>query len=171
MHTAAPRKRLRFGFYALLCCSAVSCSDSVPKTSACRNLVYKDKDQGLTRQEYLPCAGEMVAVLDELEPRTRAALTGDSKARTEGEASLRQLQSLMRVAGGRNLLERWNDRALTNLNVDINNAVTHYQAFYLVRILDDSHPYAAQSRSAAEAELTGASRRSEEARNLYRRLR
>jgi hypothetical protein len=112
-----------------------------------------------------------VAVLDELEPRTRAAFTGDSKARTEGEASLRQLQSLMRVAGGRNLLERWNDRALTNLNVDINNAVTHYQAFYLVRILDDSHPYAAQSRSAAEAELTGASRRSEEARNLYRRLR
>ena len=168
MHTAAPRRRLRFAIHTLLCCCAISCSDTVPDSSACRNLVYKD--QGLTRTEYLPCAGEMMAVLDELEPQARAALKGDSQARADGEASLRRLQSLMRVAGGRNLLERWSDRALTDLNVDINNAVTHYQAFYMVRILDESHPYAAQSRTAAEAELTGASRRYEEARSLYRRL-
>jgi hypothetical protein len=168
MHTAAPRKRLRLAIHALLCCCAISCSGTVPDNSACRNLVYKD--QGLTRKEYLPCAGEMMAVLDELEPQARAALGGDGKARADGEASLHRVQSLMRVAGGRNLLERWNDRALTDLNVDINNAVTHYQAFYMVRILDESHPYAAQSRSAAEAELAGASRRHEEARSLYRRL-
>jgi hypothetical protein len=168
MNMAAPRKHWRFAIHTLLCCCAIACSDAVPDSSACRNLVYKD--QGLTRKEYLPCAGEMMAVLDELEPRTRAAFRGDSKARADGEASLHRLQSLMRVAGGRNLLERWNDRSLTDLNVDINNAVTHYQAFYMVRILAESHPYAAQSRTAAEAELTGASRRYEEARSLYRRL-
>lgn len=77
----------------------------------------------------------------------------------------------MKAAGGRNLLERWRDTTLTDLNLDIHNAVTKYQAFYMVRILDPPHPYAAKTREAAESELSGATRRYEEARSLYRRLR
>jgi len=82
-----------------------------------------------------------------------------------------RVNALMKAAGGRNLLERWQDRALTDLNVRINNAVTHYEAFYMVRILDEPNQFAAQSREAAAAELDGAARRHEEARSLYRRLR
>jgi hypothetical protein len=113
----------------------------------------------------------MIAALDELAPQSQAALRGDQKARQEGEATLGRLKSLIKTAGGRKLLERWKDQALTDLNVDISNAVTKYDAFYMVRILEPSHPYSAKSREAAEAELSGATRRYEEARSLYRRLR
>jgi hypothetical protein len=148
---------------------AAGCSEAVADTSACRNLVYKET--GLSRKEYLPCAGEMIAALDELAPQSQAAWRGDQKARSNGHATLRRLLGLMKAAGGRNLLERWGDTALTDLNVDIHNAVTKYQAFYMVRILDPPHPYAAKTREAAESELSGATRRYEEARSLYRRLR
>jgi hypothetical protein len=119
----------------------------------------------------MPCAGEMIAALDELVPQAEAAFNGDSEARSKGRATLRRLEALMNAAGGRNLLERWDDRALTSLNVTINNAVTHYEAFYMVRILDEPHEFAAKTREAAEAELRSAVRRSEEASARYRRLR
>jgi hypothetical protein len=145
------------------------CSQPVAESSACRNLV--PTEAGLSRTEYLPCAGEMLAALDEVATHSQAAARGDQKARVDGEAALGRVKSLMAAAGGRLLLERWRDTALTDLNVDINNAVTKYEAFYMVRILDPSHPFAAKSREAAAAELQGATRRHEEARGLYRRLR
>jgi hypothetical protein len=74
----------------------------------------------------------------------------------------------MDAAGGRNLLERWDDRALTDLNVKISNAVTHYEAFYMVRVTEDQ--FAAQTREAAAVELRAASQRYGEARSSYRRL-
>jgi len=40
----------------------------------------------------------------------------------------------------------------------------------MVRILDATSPYAAQSRQAAESELSGAKSAYEDARRLYRRL-
>jgi DNA uptake protein ComE-like DNA-binding protein len=76
----------------------------------------------------------------------------------------------MNAAGGRNLLERWSDRALMDFNVDVNNAITHYEAFYMVRILDGTSQLATQSQDAARAEANAASRRADEAMNLYRRL-
>lgn len=146
-----------------------ACGDSLEATSACRNLVYKES--GLSRAEYLPCAGEIMAALGELEAHTQAAFKGDSAARADGQAALRRVSSLMNAAGGRNLLERWDDKALTDLNIDINNAVSHYQAFYWVRIIEEPDPRAAKTRSAAEAEMLGASRNYEEARRTYRHLR
>jgi hypothetical protein len=74
-------------------------------------------------------------------------------------------------AGGRKLLDRWKGAALTDLNLDIHNAATKYQAFYMVRIAQPPDRFAAQTRDAAEAELSGATRRYEDARSLYRRLR
>jgi DNA uptake protein ComE-like DNA-binding protein len=81
------------------------------------------------------------------------------------------VKGLMQAAGGRKLLDRWRDRALMDLNVDINNAVTHYQAFYMVRNIDEPDSRAALTRQAAEAELNGAQRRYNEARGSYRGLR
>lgn len=143
-------------------CTAAAVADS----SACRNLEYKNG--GVERAQYLPCAAEMIAVLDDLDRQTKAALDGDARARTEGQASVRRVMALMSAAGGLQLLERWPDRALTDLNLDISNAVTKYQAFYMIRILDNQ--FAKDSRAAAEAEYQGATRRYEEARRLFRRL-
>jgi hypothetical protein len=168
MHTAALLLRI-FGLL-MVGGLAIACGESVAASSACRNLVY-DGDQGVARKEYLPCAGEMMAVLDELDAQTAAAFKGDSGARAEGQASLRKVKGLMQAAGGRKLLDRWRDRALMDLNVDINNAVTHYQAFYMVRIIDEPDSRAALTRQAAEAELNGAQRRYNEARGSYRGLR
>ena len=104
----------------------------VPSDSGCRNLVYKE--EGLSRSEYLPCAREIVAALDELARLSDLASRGDEQARSDGRASCAARHALMKSAGGRNLLERWDDRALTDLNMKISNAVTHFDAFYMVRV-------------------------------------
>jgi hypothetical protein len=149
----------------LLLLFATACGGEVRSDNACGKLVYTDA--GVARADYLPCAGEMIAALDTLAPQATAALGGDARARSDGQSTLRRVHALMRAAGGRKLLDRWSDRPLTDLNLHISNAVTKYDAFYMVRILDATSPYAAQSRQAAESELTSAS---EDARRLYRRL-
>lgn len=146
----------------------VACGGDVPADSACTKLVYKEG--GVPRAEYLPCAGEMMAALDELAPQASAAMRGDRRARSNGQATLRRVRALMRAAGGRNLLERWSDRNLTSLNMQISNAVTKYDAFYMIRILDEPNPYAAKSRRAAESELSGAQSAYADAQRIYRRL-
>jgi hypothetical protein len=146
----------------------IACASDVPSDSACRNLVYKE--EGLSRSEYLPCAGEIVAALDELERQSEAASRGDRKARADGRATLTRVNALMKAAGGRNLLERWEDRALTNLNVSISNAVTHYAAFYMVRVVEEPDQFAAQTRQAAQAELRAATQKHQQARGYYRRI-
>ena len=168
MHILAQQRRraITLCFVPLI---VAACASDVPSDSGCLNLVYKE--QGLTRSEYLPCAGEIVAALDELERQSEAAHGGDRQARSEGRATLARVKALMRAAGGRNLLERWQDRALTDLNLKINNAVTHYEAFYMSRILEEPNQFAAQTREAAQVELRAAVRRHEEARGYYRRLR
>ena len=147
---------------------ATACGGDVPSDSACGKLVYTDA--GVARADYLPCAGEMITALDALAPQATAALGGDAQARSDGQSTLRRVHGLMRAAGGRKLLDRWSDRPLTDLNLHISNAVTKYHAFYMVRILDATSPYAAQSRQAAESELSGAKSAYEDARRLYRRL-
>lgn len=147
---------------------ATACGGDVPSDSACGKLVYTDA--GVARADFLPCAGEMIAALDELAPQATAALGGDAQARSDGQATLRRLHALRQAAGGRKLLDRWSDRPLTDLNLHISNAATKYDAFYMIRILDASSPYAAQSRQAAESELSGAKSAYDDARGLYRRL-
>ena len=146
---------------------AAGCNDTA-SGSTCSTLAYDES--GPTRSEYLPCAGEMIAALDELEARSREASKGDEQARAAGRTSLRRLIGLMKAAGGLKMLDRWQDRPLTDLNLNIHNAATKYQAFYMVRILEEPNPFAAQSREAAASELSGATSRSENARSLYRSL-
>ena len=161
-----PRCVLVLGCWVAL---VAGCAASgVPSNSACRDLEY-DK-AGPSRAQFLPCAGEMVAVLEELDPQVQAAASGDPQARSKGQDSVRRLRALMNAAGGRKLLERWNDESLMDFNLDINNAMTHYEAFYMVRIVDGTSPTATHSQDAARAEANAASRRADEAINVYRGL-
>jgi hypothetical protein len=112
----------------------------------------------------------MVAVLEQLDSQVPAALKGDRQARSLVQAQVQELRALMNAAGGRKLLERWRDSGLTDFNMAVNNAITHYEAFSLVRIPDDTNPYAGQAREAARNEADAARRRGDEARRLYRRL-
>jgi hypothetical protein len=166
MHTFAHRRRHLLALCVIAVISS-ACNSEVPKDSRCRNLVYKE--DGLSRSEYLPCAGEIVAALDELGRQSEAAARGDRQARSDGETTLSRVNALMNAAGGRNLLEL-EDRTLGNLNLRISNAVTSYTAFYMVRILEEPNQFAAQTRRAAAAELSAAMRSHEEAHGSYRRL-
>ena len=167
MHTFARQWRHVITI-SLIPLMAAACGSDLPADSRCRNLEYKD--YGLSRAEYMPCAGEIVAALDELGRQSEAASRGDQGARSEGRAALSRVNALMAAAGGRNLLERWQDRGLTNLNLAISNAVTSYQAFYMVRVLEEPNQFAEQSRQAAASELSKAMRNHDEARGYYRRL-
>lgn len=169
--TTMSRARRQRVVAALICLSAAAgfaCSEVVAESSACRNLVYKNGE--VPREQYVPCAGEMISALDELNRQTEAALGGDRQERSDGQSTLNRVIALMKAAGGRQLLERWSDRALMDLNVEIHNAVTHYQAFYMVRILDDPNPYAQKSRDAAKSEFDNANRRYNEAKRSYDRI-
>ena len=122
--------------------------------SACDNLVYKE--EGLTRTEFLPCAGEMLATMDKLDARMDAVLKGDKRARAEASGYYDEIGDLIRKAGGRNMLERWQDEDLNRLNVRIWNAYGGYQAVLL-------YPNDADASTARGSK--------EEARSIYESLR
>jgi hypothetical protein len=98
------------------------------KKTSCDGLEYKTG--GLTRAEYLPCAGEMIAALDRLRPDLEAFVQGDktagAKIRTEYGDVRSLLVSAVRI--DRNLVDRWEDDDLNRLNVRIWNAYTSYGA-------------------------------------------
>jgi hypothetical protein len=140
------------------------------KTTACDGLVYKES--GLTRAEYLPCAGEMVAILDRLAPQIDAMLSGDEKALAEARVSVRELRSLLKKAGGRDLLERWDDRALTSLNLDIWNAFNHHEACMMVasQLFGRAPLGDEKNREPARSECRTYRGSYQEATSAYRRL-
>ena len=148
--------------------SACAVGHGESSASACSRLSYDTA--GPTRAEYLPCAGEIVAALEIVENKSQVAIKGDQDARQDGREALRKVNTLMRDAGGRKLLERWRDSALTDFNVDVNNAATKYGAFYLLPVLREPHPFAAKSREAARDELRGGTRNFHEVLTDYRRI-
>ena len=74
----------------------------------------------------------------------------------------------MKSAGGMQLLERWNDPLLTEINVDVHNAVSHYSAFYMLRSRASRIP-SPPNEEAARAEMLGGKRNYLSARTNYRR--
>ena len=142
-----------------------ACGAIASESTACDGLVYKES--GLTRKEYLPCAGEMIATLDHLDTQVEKMIDGEQSARSEASSSVRTLGSLMKKAGGRNLLERWSDRALTNLNLDISNAYGHHQACMMVAGQLGDKKY----RDAAKSECRAYRNSYQEAKSAYRSLR
>ena len=108
-----------------------------------------------------------MATLDQLDAQVKNMIAGDENARSEARTSVQKLRSLMSKAGGRNLLERWDDRALTSLNVDISNAYEHHQACMMVAGQLGDEKY----RDAAKSECTAYQRSYEDASRAYRYLR
>ncbi len=111
----------------ILLLSIAGCT--VRQKTACDGLVYKA--EGLTRAEYLPCAGEMIGTLDRLRPDLESLVQGDKTARSKARDEYNELSRLIRSAGGRNLVERWEDENLNRLNGSIWNAYTSYGALLL----------------------------------------
>src|SRR6267154_2899547 len=68
---------------------SVACGVVAGEKTPCDGLVYKKF--GLTRAEYLPCAGEMLATLERLRPQVDAMLAGDKQARAEAVDTFGQL--------------------------------------------------------------------------------
>jgi hypothetical protein len=148
-----------------------ACGALAGEKTACDGLVYKES--GLARAEYVPCAGEMMATLDQLDTQIENMIAGDEQARSEAQTSVRKLGSLMKKAGGRNLLERWDDRRLTSLNLAISNAYEHHQACMMVagQLFGRAPLGDEKYRDAAKSEC-GAYRQSyEEASRAYRSVR
>jgi hypothetical protein len=130
----------------------IACSGN--RRTACDNLLYKE--EGLRRTEFLPCAAEMIVTMDKLDAHMDAVLKGDKRARAEAGVQYRELGELIKKAGGRNLLERWQDESLNRLNVRIWNAYTSYQGALL-------YPN--------DVDAKAARRSKEEARDIYESLR
>ena len=106
-----------------------ACASLSGGTTACDGLTHEKT--GPTRDAYLPCASEMMATLDKLDPQIEKMLGGDENARSEARASVRDLRNLLKKAGGREMLD-WNDRGLTSLNLEIWNAFNHHEACMMV---------------------------------------
>ena len=70
--------------------------------------------------------------LDRLAPQDREDARWRRKRTVGRERGYQRLRTLLNKAGGRNMLERWDDRALTSLNVNISNTFHHHQACMMV---------------------------------------
>ena len=156
-------------FVAVGAVLAISCASPFGGAGPCDGLVYKE--HGLNRLEYLPCAGEMIATMGRIRPELSAALAGDRSAESRARNMLVNLSGLIKKAGGRNLLERWEDQSLTSLNVDIWNAYSHYQAGLMVPVVAAGHPGEAAANEAREDEFRRGNDVAERAKRLYERLR
>jgi len=98
----------------------------------------------------------MIATMDKMDAHMDAVLKGDKRGREEARAQYNELAELIKKAGGRNLVERWQDESLNRLNVNIWNAYTSYQGALL-------YPNDVDARAARRSK--------EEARNIYESLR
>ena len=164
--------RLRPAPFLFLCfgiASAAACGQRLGIQRPCDNLVYKE--YGLDREEYVPCVGEMVATMDRMRPLLEAALEGDQAARSEARGLLRELTELLRKAGGRNMLERWQDTSLNDLNLHISNAYFHYQTFLILPSPSPNSPIAPEVRGALEDELRAGNRSHDSAKYMYEGMR
>jgi len=98
----------------------------------------------------------MIVTMDKLDGHMDAVLKGDKRARAKARVQYNELGELIKKAGGRNLVERWQDESLTRLNVRLWNAYTSYQGALLIP---------------NDVDANAARRSKEEARGIYESLR
>ncbi|PYT50963.1 MAG: hypothetical protein DMG44_04315 [Acidobacteria bacterium] len=139
-------------FSSFIAILLIACSGN--RRTACDKLVYKE--EGLTRTEFLPCAAEMLVTMDKLDAHMDAVLKGDKRARAEALMQYKELGGLIKKAGGRNLVERWQDESLNRLNLRIWNAYTSFQGALMIP---------------NDVDANAARRSKEEARSIYESLR
>jgi hypothetical protein len=116
-----------------LCALLVACAERVDRSSACPGIA--ERQMGITREEFAPCAAELLAALDAVRPPVEAVLAGEDASRSEAEAALRQLRALLRSTGVlddfRSLrpgkeIERWPDGRVRVFNHSVFDASVGY---------------------------------------------
>jgi len=81
-------------FPLLIAMLLIACSGN--RGTTCDNLVYKE--EGLTRSAFLPCAAEMITIMDKLDAHMDAVLKGDKRARAEARMQYDELGVLIKKA-------------------------------------------------------------------------
>ncbi|MEJ2152592.1 MAG: hypothetical protein P8Y29_06525 [Gemmatimonadota bacterium] len=118
---------------------SIGCSPATSRPSACDGLI--EKTIGITREDYSPCAGEILAALDSLAPPLRRfVLRGDEEAGDEAEEYYDRLRHLMgevgftadvwreaREGAGRTV-ERWPNGAMRQFNNEVGTATAQYMS-------------------------------------------
>lgn len=118
---------------------SVGCSQSASSPSACDGLI--EKTIGITREDYSPCAGEILATLDSLEPALRRfVLRNDEEAEAEAKVHYKRLRHLMNEVGftadvwrearggaGRTV-ERWPNGGMRHFNSEVGTAAAQYMS-------------------------------------------
>jgi hypothetical protein len=130
--------RVVLGLSLVLLC--LSCGGSAVEPSACDGL--GDKLVGITRDDYAPCAGEILASLEELEQALRRMLVeAETEARPEAEAAYKRLRHLMRQVDFHGDLkrevraqspalriERWPDGNMSYFNREVGVAAAQFMS-------------------------------------------
>ena len=122
----------------LFLCSMVllACGKASPGESACDGL--SDRRMGITREEYLPCAGEIIGALDTLRVQLDAILDGDTTILARARDTSRELNARIRETGidadyrslrAGTVVERWPDGDLRAFNHSVFDAAFHYSTF------------------------------------------
>ena len=145
---------------------ALACTPPPLSETACDGI--SDRELGITRAEYAPCAAELLETLDSLERNLqRMVVRGDSTVEPAARAAYRHLRLLMQRVGfqkdirreslgpGRRI-ERWPDAAMQQFNGQVGIAAAQYMSAL-------RHPN--------DGNLREGSRRHEMARQAYSRFR
>ena len=106
-----------------------------PKKSACDG--FSEKKFAITREEYRPCAREIMAALDKVRTNLDKGLSGDKEALSRARSSLGELDTLLSKTGLHTGVltfpsmfqssERWSEGALNELNAYIAVATILYR--------------------------------------------
>ncbi len=132
-------RRIAFCFVFSTAALSMGCSRAVSRPSTCDDL--SKKTVGITREDYSPCAGEILAALDSLErPLRQSVFRGDDGAGPEAEAHYKRLRYLMREVGftadlwregsegaGRKV-ERWPESTMRVFNSEVGTATAQYMS-------------------------------------------
>jgi hypothetical protein len=136
----APAARSSLALPPIFLFSLLAGCGNATEKSACDGLA--DRSLGITREEYRPCAGEIMAVLDTLGPQVEAVLEGDTAALPQARASSRRLASLVRRTGIESdytsmrpgtEVERWPENDLRAFNSYMYDAYFNYRTFLVDR--------------------------------------
>ncbi len=119
--------------FLLFAAFILGCGEGSGERSPCQG--FAKKKMGITREEYLPCAGEIMDALERFQPQLKAILRGKKEAVPEAKQTYRELRKLVRETGmaldgtpfrAERAVERWPDLQVRALNNSIQGALAQY---------------------------------------------
>jgi hypothetical protein len=125
------------GSFSFLALFLLACSGDLSQPSACKG--FADRELGITAEEYRPCAGQILAALDSLQPHLEFVVFDSAKG-PEREAAGRafgRLRTLVRQTGIEDDYRsfrpgteqvKWPDRDVSAFNHAVFQATIQYMA-------------------------------------------